>query len=564
MVREDKEAVEKRAIETRTVPVLNSDYCYYLPYPYRLRAFEKELASTEIAGATGVSPYETKNGLSFKSVDPVSNENLKRISSFHSIFVSRADSCFEVKTDQAILERSSPLLRLSKDRHSIDEIFEKIHDVSVQKREKQYSLHELHSYKGKYYPQLVRPLIVGLTRPDQKILDPFCGCGTALIEAHFARSASTGIDLNPMACFIAKARIDSMKLDITELTGITNQLVQTCQRRSRGFKDKRLTEFAFSGANYAEDLHKLVPNASLWFSQGVLEQLFELRSIIEKCEQREIRNFFLLTLSSIIKKSSNWDPKQVRQGLLKKPRKDVNVFDMFEKQLRRYYPIVYLYHKIKRRLALRPDTIQVYEHDARHLEFLGSGSYDAVITSPPYATALPYLDTDRLSMYVLGLLKPEGMKGLKELMIGERDITPGNREKLELEFLEKYDALDLPGKEKVRKIIEANKDGIVGFRRRNLASTLYRYLVGMKACIGEMNRLLREGGYCCIIIGNNQTRIGGKDLLSIDTPQLLREMAIKEGFELKKTLVMAPTNTYMVHADNMIQDEFIFTFRKGA
>ena len=33
-----------------------------------------------------------------------------------------------------------------------------------------------------------------------------------------------------------------------------------------------------------------------------------------------------------------------------------------------------------------------------------TGKVDAIITSPPYATALPYLDTDRLSLIYLGLL----------------------------------------------------------------------------------------------------------------------------------------------------------------
>ncbi len=33
------------------------------------------------------------------------------------------------------------------------------------------------------------------------------------------------------------------------------------------------------------------------------------------------------------------------------------------------------------------------------------GHVDAVVTSPPYATALPYLDTDRLSLTFLGFLK---------------------------------------------------------------------------------------------------------------------------------------------------------------
>ena len=59
-------------------------------------------------------------------------------------------------------------------------------------------------------------------------------------------------------------------------------------------------------------------------------------------------------------------------------------------------------------------AVEVIEGDARFLagtdaplEHL-AGKIKAVVTSPPYATALPYLDTDRLSLCYLGLLpRPE-------------------------------------------------------------------------------------------------------------------------------------------------------------
>ena len=53
-----------------------------------------------------------------------------------------------------------------------------------------------------------------------------------------------------------------------------------------------------------------------------------------------------------------------------------------------------------------------------------------VITSPPYATALPYLDTDRLSLIYLKLLQREEHRSHDYAMIGNRAITEKMRRPL--------------------------------------------------------------------------------------------------------------------------------------
>ena len=54
-------------------------------------------------------------------------------------------------------------------------------------------------------------------------------------------------------------------------------------------------------------------------------------------------------------------------------------------------------------------------------------SVDVVITSPPYATALPYLDADRLSLIILGLLPRREYSSKESEMIGSREITERKR-----------------------------------------------------------------------------------------------------------------------------------------
>ena len=60
--------------------------------------------------------------------------------------------------------------------HSIDWTFEQA--------KTNYGLHSIHPYPARFVPQIPRNLIQ-LFQPvaDGPVLDPFCGCGTTLVES---------------------------------------------------------------------------------------------------------------------------------------------------------------------------------------------------------------------------------------------------------------------------------------------------------------------------------------------------------------------------------------------
>ncbi|MBL3931435.1 hypothetical protein FH722_25600, partial [Bacteroides thetaiotaomicron] len=62
---------------------------------------------------------------------------------------------------------------------------------------------------------------------------------------------------------------------------------------------------------------------------------------------------------------------------------------------------------------------------------LESGSVDLVLTSPPYGTALPYIDTDRLSLLFIMGLKSSERKPVENGLIGSREISTVERRRLE-------------------------------------------------------------------------------------------------------------------------------------
>ena len=95
-----------------------------------------------------------------------------------------------------------------------------------------------------------------------------------------------------------------------------------------------------------------------------------------------------------------------------------------------------------------------------------------LITSPPYATALPYIDTDRLSLIILGLLPRKDHRGCESQLIGNREVTEGQRQK----HWETYQARksELPNAvcELIDTVAKANHKNDVGFRRRNLPALI--------------------------------------------------------------------------------------------
>lgn len=103
-------------------------------------------------------------------------------------------------------------------------------------------VHRLHSYKGKFIPQLVEYFIDQHTDNFKKevffnkediVLDPFCGSGTTLVQASELNLHSIGIDVSAFNAFISNVKVG--KYDVNDIRkaadGITKKLIEFQKER---------------------------------------------------------------------------------------------------------------------------------------------------------------------------------------------------------------------------------------------------------------------------------------------------------------------------------------------
>lgn len=72
--------------------------------------------------------------------------------------------------------------------------------------------HDLHIYKAKFFPRMVRALI-NIYGQGAVVFDPFCGSGTALLEASLLGQDSIGIDIDPICEMMSRSKVEPFVSD---------------------------------------------------------------------------------------------------------------------------------------------------------------------------------------------------------------------------------------------------------------------------------------------------------------------------------------------------------------
>jgi len=250
-------------------------------------------------------------------------------------------------------------------------------------------LHSIAPYVGRIKPAFAHWLIRICTRPKDTVLDPFCGIGTIPLEADLLGRRAIGLELNPYALVVSKAKFDRRPL---------NEEIQW-------LKDLRLDLDSVK-------LEEISPYIRQFYHEQTLKEMFALKNEI-------IREHKIFLLGCLLGIAHGHRPQHLSAytGYIVPYRKA-------KVPPKRYRAVIPRMIRKVRRMYTNPFPLktegEIIESDARAMPFKDE-SIDTVISSPPYYSTIDYVESNRLRLAILGF-DDKMQEDLKEDLI-QKDKT---------------------------------------------------------------------------------------------------------------------------------------------
>lgn len=422
--------------------------------------------------------------------------------------------------------------------------------------------HYLFQFPSKFHAPIVKWVLKRFVPDNSLVLDPYNGSGTLQVEALAGGYNSIGLDIDLAATYIAKAK--TTPLSPTSLRKALKAILKEIApyRRSVEEYEQRMFE-DLSDDEFNEAEHNLdtpaIPNIEHWFRRYVLIDLAHLREAIEKVNvPADTRRFFLAVFAAIIRRCSNADPVPV-SGLeytKEMKRRDeegryIDPFTLFEQRATREIAGMEELWKV---LGSPPKNWAIVHHgdvlnladELRNIrdKYDVQDAIDAVITSPPYCSAVDYHTRHKLEAHWLRQVKDQD-EYLRwyHRYIGRRRILVADRNEYTPFGISELDSL-----------ISTLRDG-----RENRATAMHNYFTSLGSSFKQVAQALRPGGTFVMFIGNSRTH----DHL-IDTHSFARELASRH-FEFEIEFSYELRNRYMRYSRHNkadINTDWVMIFKK--
>ena len=247
-------------------------------------------------------------------------------------------------------------------------------------------VHGFHTYPARMHPVTASRLVEAFCPLGGRILDPFCGSGTVLVEAMIQGRTAFGVDLNPLAVLLSSCKtknrdpehLSEMVAEAAQCAAIADE-----RRKARTKPSRRYPRL----------------DAEL-FEPHVLMELDSLRHAIHERRKTPVGPDLALVLSSLLIKcsnrvgdtSNNTTPRKLAPGFPAK----IFVQKAEEWALR-----------LADFASLLPgDPVPeatVLQGDATKLAMLDLDPVNAIVTSPPYAATYDYFEHHDVRLRWLGM-----------------------------------------------------------------------------------------------------------------------------------------------------------------
>jgi len=245
-------------------------------------------------------------------------------------------------------------------------------------------VHGLHPFLGKFIPQLAELLLQHYFEPGQRVLDPFVGSGTTLVEANVLGIHSVGVDVSEFNCLLAKVK--TAKYDLEKLR---REIFSILERVKEAPPQPPLAN------DYLER----------WYAPKARQELLAYRHLIPEYEYQDVLKVILSRAARSARLAPHHEldwPRKPVQGLYycHKHRRICHPADEALKFLKRYSRDVYRRIAAFQNLRQEVET-EVIWGDSRTIKL--EGQFDGILTSPPYAGLIDYHKQHKYAYELLGL-----------------------------------------------------------------------------------------------------------------------------------------------------------------
>jgi len=382
--------------------------------------------------------------------------------------------------------------------------------------------HDWYRFVLSFPPHLVREYLdrFGIDHRS-RVLDPFCGTGTTLVECKKRGVPSVGVEANPLAHFASAVKVD-WSPDPAELARHARSVALAAydQLMAQGIDDDPILPRPCPSTalrRLPDELAALLLADSI--SPLPLHKTLVLLDTLRSRAREEFNGHERLALArALVNSISNlhFGP-EVGVGPAKA---DAPVISTW------LNGVCKMARDLEHVQTGPPAPSEVHYSDSRRIcEALEPGSVDAVITSPPYPNEKDYTRTTRLESVLLGFISSkEELRSVKKTLVRSntrgvyRDDTDDGCLGVDSEVAQIADLIEA-------RRIEMGKTS--GFERQ-YARVTRLYFGGMARHLAEMRPILRSGAQLAYVVGDQASYLR----VMIRTGRLLADIAASLGYKV--------------------------------
>jgi tRNA G10 N-methylase Trm11 len=257
-------------------------------------------------------------------------------------------------------------------------------------RERTKHVHRLHPYLGKFIPQLVEALLERYVPVGARVLDPFAGSGTTLVQALESGRNAAGVDIAAFNCLLMRVKTRPYNLLVLE-----HELRDALRRLDE--TDLATSCYKVSGGE---------EYVCTWYAPRAAVELLCFRNLVAEYEHADVLRIILARAARSARRTTHFDLDFPRKPQLEpywcyKHRRTCRPVEEARKFLERYTIDTLQRIKDFARVRSRGSEAHVLHGDARTLGL--DGRFDALLTSPPYPGLIDYHEQHRYAYELLGL-----------------------------------------------------------------------------------------------------------------------------------------------------------------